>query len=259
MEISSKSIFVPWDFTEKADCAFMHALNLAKTFSKEIVLLNVVNRERFKAEIEPKLIEVSEKLKAENGINVNSLVVVGDLFRMIPRTAKTHDASLIIMGIHSSRRAIKTVMGSEVPFIIIQDKPKREKIIEVVVPIDYNDKSRVQFNWVTYLAKYFNSNINVIKPFINNNSKNQKMSANMHFARKILEAKNIVFGIKTAKRGEKWGYSISLFAREIDADLIFMMSHDFKKYMKTLEKEHLTIPIICLNPATGLRLLPDKY
>ena len=259
MEIVNKSIFVPWDFTDKADCAFDHAFNLAKTFSKEIVLLNIVGKDKFRAEVEPKLKETAERLQTERNINVKYVIAVGDIFKAIPNAAKENDASLIVMGMHSSKRAIKTVIGSEVPFFIIQEKPKRDHIIEVVVPIDTDDKNRVQLNWVIYLAKHFKCNINIIKPFINKDSKNRKMKANMHFARKALDAKNIVYGIRTGKREDKWNHAISNFANEIDSDLIFIMSQDFKKFMKKMEGENMKIPIICINPATGLKLLPDKY
>ena len=259
MEIARKSIFVPWDYTEKAKCAFEHAYNLSKTFNKEIVLVNVVDKEKYMAEEEPKLKEEAEKLQAEHNINVKHIVAAGNLFKTIPAVAKEKDAALIVMGMHSSKRSMKTVMGSEVPFFIIQDKPKRDKIIEVVVPIDTDDKNRVQLNWVIYLAKHFECNINIIKPFINKDSKNRKMKANMFFARRALDAKNIVYGIRTSKREDKWNHAISKFANEIDSDLIFIMSHDFKKFMKRMEGEDMKIPIICINPATGLTLLPGKF
>lgn len=259
MEIVNKSIFVPWDFTEKADCAFEHAYNLSKTFQKEIVLLNIVTKDKYVQEAEVKIKEVAEKLQSEKNIPVKYVIGVGDLFKTIPKTAEVNDASLIVMGMHSSKRSIKTVTGSRVPFFIIQEKPKREKIVEVVVPIDTDDKNRVQLNWVIYLSKHFNCNINIIKPFISRDSKNRKMKANMHFARKALDDKSVIYGIKTAKREEKWNNSISKFAKEIDSDLIFIMSQDFKKFMKKMEGENMTTPIICINPATGLRLLPGKF
>jgi len=259
MEIARKSIFVPWDYSDKAKCAFEHAYNLSKTFNKEIVLLNIVDKEKYISDAEPKLKEEAEKLQTESGINIKHVVAAGNLYKTIPAIAKEKDASLIVMGMHSSKRSMKTVMGSEVPFFIVQEKPKRNKIIEVVVPIDTDDKNRVQLNWVIYIAKHFECNINIIKPFINKDSKNRKMKANMFFARRALDAKHVVYGIRTAKREDKWSHAVSKFANEIDSDLIFVMSHDFKKFMKRMEGENMKIPIICINPATGLTLLPGKF
>jgi nucleotide-binding universal stress UspA family protein len=259
MEIARKSIFVPWDYTEKANCAFEHAFNLSKTFTKEIVLLNVVDKEKYVNDAIPKLKSEAERLQSEFNINVKYIVAAGKLFKTIPAVAKEKDAALIVMGMHSSKRSIKTVMGSKVPFFLVQEKPKRDHIVEVVVPIDTDDKNRVQLNWVIYIAKHFNCNINIIKPFIKKDSKNRKMKANMFFARRALDAKNVVYGIRTAKREDKWNHAVSKFANELDSDLIFVMSHDFKKFMKSMEGENLKIPIICINPATDLKLLPGKF
>ncbi len=259
MEIIRKSIFVPWDYTDKAKLAFEHAYNLSKTFNKEIVLVNVVDKEKYVADAVPKLKDEADRLQAENNLNVKYIVAAGNLFKTIPSVAKEKDAALIVMGMHSSKRSMKTVMGSEVPFYLVQDKPKRDHIVDVVVPIDTNDKNRVQLNWVIYIAKHFKCNINIIKPFISNDSKNRKMKANMFFARRALDGKDVVYGIRTSKREDKWNHAVAKFANEIDADLIFIMSHDFKKFMKRMEGENLRIPIICINPATGLTLLPGKF
>lgn len=259
MEIAKKSFFVPWDFTEKAEYAFQHAYNLAKNFNKEITLLHIVKKEKYKAEVEPKLKEVAEQHQEKYGINVTYLIVAGDLFKTMSKTAEEYEASLVVMGMHSSKRATKTIMGSQVPFYLVQEPPKKEKITEIVVPIDTDEKNRVQLRWVTYLAKYFNCNINIIKPFINNDAKNRKMKANMMFARKVLDSKDVVYGIRTAKREMKWHHAIHKFALDIDAELIFVMSSEFKKLVKGMEKENCTIPIICINPATGLKVLPDKF
>ncbi len=259
MEISPKSFFVPWDFTEKAEYAFAHAYNLANQFNKEITLLHIIKKEKFRSEFEPKIIEVAKEHEEKFNIKVNSLVVAGDLFKTMAKTAEEYNASLVVMGMHSSKRATKTIMGSQVPFYLVQEPPIRDKITEIVVPIDTDEKNRVQLNWVIYMAKYFKCNINIIKPFINNDAKNRKMKANMMFARKVLDAKDVVYGIRTAKREMKWHHAIHKFANDIDAELIFVMSSEFKKLTKGMEKEGCKIPIICINPATGLKILPDKF
>jgi len=258
MEIASKSIFVPWDFTDKTEAAIGHAVMMSKQMEKSIILLHIVDKDKMIPGAEPKVKESVEAIKEKYNIEVGYLIKSGNLFRMISRTAKEYDAGIIIMGMHSGKRARKVISGSKVPFLLIQDPPKRDKIVEIVVPIDTDEKNRVQMNWVTYLAKYFNSNINIIKPYIEKNSKNILMKKNMQFARMILDSKNVVYGIKTSKREEKFDHAVNKFAKEIDADMVFIMSYNLKKLFKWMEKEEMTIPIICINPATDLKVLPDK-
>jgi len=258
MEIASKSIFVPWDFTEKTEAAIGHAVMMSKTMGKSIVLLHIVDKDKMIPGAEPKMKESVNVIKEKHNVEVDYLIKSGNLFKMISKTAKEYDASIIIMGMHSGKRARKVISGSKVPFLLIQDSPKKNKIQEIVVPIDTDEKNRVQMNWVTYLAKYFNSNINIIKPYIEKNSKNILMKKNMQFARMVLDSKGVVYGIKTSKREEKFDHAVNKFAKEINADMIFIMSYNLKKLFKWMEKEEMTIPVICINPATDLKVLPDK-
>lgn len=258
MEIASKSIFVPWDFTDKTEVAIGHAVMMSKTMDKAIVLLHIVNKDKMIAGIEPKMKESVETIKAKYNIEVSYVIKSGNIFKIISKTAKEYDAGIIIMGMNAGKKARKVIAGSKVPFLLIQKPPKKDKIVEIVVPIDTDEKNRVQMNWVTYLAKYFNSNINIIKPYVEKNSKNILMKKNMQFARMILDSKHVVYGIKTSKREEKFNHAVNKFAKEIDADMLFIMSYNLKKLFKWMEKEELKIPIICINPATDLKVLPDK-
>ena len=258
MEIAKKSIFVPWDFTDKTEAAIGHAVLMSKTMERSIVLLHIVKKDNMIPEIEPKLKESVNYIKEKYGVDVDYLIKSGNLFKKISNTAADYEASIIIMGMHSGKRARKVISGSKIPFLLIQNPPKRDKITEIVVPIDTDEKNRVQMNWVTYLAKYFNSNINIIKPYVEKNSKNLLMKKNMQFARMVLDSKNVVYGIKTSKRDEKFDHAVNVFAKEIDADMVFIMSYNFKKLIKWMEKEEMEIPIICINPATDLKVLPDK-
>jgi len=258
MEIASKSIFVPWDFTDKTEAAIGHAVMMSKTMEKSIVLLHIVGKEKMIPEAEPKVKESVEVIKTKYGIEVTYVIEAGNIFKAISKSAKEHDAGIVIMGMDAGKKARKVIAGSKVPFLLIQSPPKKDKIPEIVVPIDTDEKNRVQMNWVTYLAKYFNSNINIIKPYVEKNSKNILMKKNMQFARMVLDSKNVVYGIKTSKRDEKFDHAVNKFAKEIDADMIFIMSYNLKKLFKWMEKEEMKIPIICINPATDLKVFPDK-
>ena len=258
MEIAKKGIFVPWDFTEKTAVAIEHAVMISKTMDKSIVLLHIVKNSKMIADVEPKMKESANSINEKYNIEVGYLVEVGNIIKTISKVAQDKDASIIIMGMEGGRTARKVIAGSKVPFLLIQSLPKNNKIQEIVVPIDTDEKNRVQMNWVTYLSKYFNSNINIIKPYIEKNSKNILMKKNMQFARMVLDAKNVVYGIKTSKRDEKFDHAVNKFAKEIDADMIFIMSYNLKKLFKWMEKEEMKIPIICINPATDLKVLPDK-
>ena len=74
----------------------------------------------------------------------------------------------------------------------------------------------------------------------------------------MLDDKEVIYGIRTSKRGVKFNDAIYDFAKEINADLIFIMSYDFKKFILKATKFGLKLPVLCINPA-ATTILPGKY
>jgi len=253
-----KSIVVPWDFSEKAEASFQHALILAKILSQNIVLFHVIQKDSEKEESKAKLEADAIRLESLYGTKPLFTCLKGDIYKSINDFTDEINAPIVVMPLHNSKRAIKVVTGSRVPFYLVQKAPTTKEIVDIVVPIDHYEENRVQLNWVIFLAKIFNSNINIIKPFINSNVTNRLMKKNIFFAKQLMDARKIVYGIKTAKREDKFNFAISKFTKEIDADLIFMMTYNFKDYMSAAEKDGTSTPVLCLNPKS-VKIVPDKY
>jgi nucleotide-binding universal stress UspA family protein len=259
MERTDKSILVPVDFTDNSEHAFNHALIWARSVQKEISLIHIVKKDHEIPAVMEKLKAFSQQMKEKYGVDSFCLVRKGDIFKAIKNAAIEINALIIVMGLHSAKRAIRVIVGSNIPFYLVQAPPRAEKIQDIVVPVDYNDKNRIQMNWVTLISKYFNSNINIIKPFLNSNNKNERMKKNMFFVKQVLEQKDIVFGVRTAKREAKFNEAIYEFGHEINADLIFIMSYQFKDFILKAKKFGMKIPVLCINPATNLMILPGKF
>lgn len=259
MEIPSKSILVPVDFTDKAEFAFQHAIIMAKYVKREIVLLHIVKKDNERTQALVQIEEWAKNMEQKYGHKAIPIIRKGDIFKGLKTTAIEINALIIIMGLHNPKRALKTIIGSNIPFYLVQAPPQSEKIKDIVVPFDYNEKARVQLNWVIILSKYFECNINIIKPYIESNARNEKMKKNMYFIKKVLDDKEVIYGVRTTKRDVKFNDAIYDFAKEINADLIFIMSYDFKKFILKGSKFGLKVPVMCINPATNTMLLPGKY
>jgi nucleotide-binding universal stress UspA family protein len=259
MELTEKSILVPVDFTENSEFAFQHALHFSTFIKKDITLLHIVKKDAEKSFAMENLKTFAKKMQDKYNVECALIVRKGDIFKAIKAAAIEINALLIVMGLHSAKRAIRVIIGSNIPFYLIQAPPINEKLKDIVVPVDYNEKNRVQMNWVTLLSKYFDCNINIIKPYISSNYKNEKMKKNMYFIRQILDSKNIVFGIRTSKRDTKFNNSIYEFANEINADAIFIMSYHFKKFILKAKTFGLKVPVLCINPATNTTILPGRF
>ncbi|MBN2669500.1 MAG: universal stress protein [Bacteroidales bacterium] len=253
-----KAIVVPWDFSEKAEASFRHALILYNILKQPIVLLHVVGKDNEIPEAEAKLATDAERMENLYNFKPNTKCLRGDIFKTINLYSKEIHAPLVVMPLHNSKRAIKVIIGSEVPFYLVRSAPTNNSINDIIVPIDHYEENRVQLNWVVFLSKFFNSSINIIKPFINSNSKNKLMKNNIFFTKQLLDSKGVVYGVRTAKREMKFNDAIASFTKEIQGDLIFMMTYNFKDFMKIADKYECDVPILCLNPRS-VKIVPDKY
>jgi len=258
MEDKKRPIIVTWDFTDKSEYSFQYAQILTKFLNTQIYLLHIVKKDSEVNDAQSKLDEVANSLESKYGCKPNTLIKVGNIFKTISDTAKNINTILIIMALHSSKRAHKVIHGSSTPYLLVQTPPLRDHISDIIMPVDTSKENRVQINWAILLSKYFECNINIIKPFINSDYKNDLMKKNIFFVRQHFDAKNVVYGIRTSKRKIKFNDAIKDFANEIEADMIFIMSYEFKNFMKGAAKTGLKTPVLCINPRTDLTILPDK-
>ena len=266
---SNDIILVPWDFTPFAENSLYHAVQLAKVAGNSITLLHVVpkggwfsGRKKNKEKIEEariKLTSKAEDIYYVYEIKPEVIVREGNIHKTIKDVVSEIKANLIVMGPHYEIEHskidvinfIKLMSNSNVPFIITQEPPAHTHYVEIVVPIEYEKKYKETLRWIIYLAKYYKCNINFIKPYISDPYNKKLMDNNIYFTKKMLDSKNIVYGIKTAKRKKEFREEIFNFSTKIDADLILIMSKRYNRYVKD-NKYRTSIPLMVINPRADL-------
>ncbi len=132
MEKNKKSLLVACDFTEVAVNALQHASIIAKQIKSKIVVFHVVKKEK-------EIVDVIEKLKNFVCSNINGKDLEfefhakeGNIYDTVKETAEEISATFVIMGTHGivgmqkllGSRALKVIANSNVPFIVVQEKPK---------------------------------------------------------------------------------------------------------------------------------------
>jgi hypothetical protein len=246
MAIVKKTIMVPWDFSPVSDLAFQHALLLKRGFV-DLTLVHIVDKEIYIKPKKDEIEKIAEEYASKYNIEKPNVVVKkGNIYKHLSALTIEINALLAVMGVHNihNKRVLKVVLGSKVPFVLVQTPPKRQVYHELVVPFDEDRRNRITLNWVINLAKYYNVNVDIIKPFISNNVRNEKMRNQMFFVKKNLDVKGIIFGIRTAKREVLFQDAIFHFSEEIDSDMIIIMSHNFKNYIKGMKEYKPTIMVI---------------
>jgi nucleotide-binding universal stress UspA family protein len=233
MEKLERPIIVPWDFSQVAENAFQHAVNISKVVNREILLLHIVHEERDKDSIAVELKASAEKLG-------------------------------IIMGTHGVKgaqklfgsKALKVVVSSRIPFLVVQDKPKKNTIDTILLPIDFKRENKEKANWIYYLARNFGAKFIILKSKAKDKGFKRKTLSNIKYVETFLKGHDVQYEIVTASGKQRFKKEIISFAKSHNADLILVMATrdiNWTDYLLGAPEQYVlanpeNLPIMCMNP-----------
>lgn len=261
----TKNFIVPHDFTDVANIALEHAIATAKPLGAEIFLLHVVGKEREINTAEKQLEGIVAKY--DGLVKITPSVRLGNIFEDIGDFASEHHSEMIFMGTHGTHgwqhltgmNALKVITHSSVPFVVVQEKtPNETGYDDIVVPLDLNKETKQKLAIVANLAKYFNSRVHVITPEETDEFLRHQVKANIVFAKKYFEERNIEITTTVVPSGG-FDKKVIKHAVDIDADLIAIMNLNKNNMLGALTSNHeeyiitneAQIPTLIMNPIEG--------
>ena len=270
MEKTKKTILVPTDFTEVAGYALEHAVKIAKTTGNDITLLHIVKEDQDIKAADKLCHEIADDAFTKYFVKPKVLVRAGSIFTTISDVADEVDANLVIMGTHGIRGmqkltgswALKVIVGSKVPFVIVQSPPESGKFEKVVFPVDFRKENKEKNSWVNYLSNYYKCKFFVFKQDFRDKAFKNKVISNLTFTRKFFDSKNIDYEIQVARGKKNFAVETIEFAKEINADLILIMTTKdigLADYMMGADEQKIIannarIPVMCINPRIELTI-----
>ncbi|MFP4557226.1 MAG: universal stress protein [Bacteroidales bacterium] len=274
MELKSQKLIVPWDFSPVSENALKYAIKIG-SFTDEftIDLIHVIESGKLfskgkltEKEASEKLKEEATRIKETYGTDVNVVVQEGSIFHNISEHAFDIEASLVVMGTHGIKGvqkltgswALKVIAGSNVPFLVVQDEPQKERIFEnIVFPLDYRLNEKERLRWAIKAAVQYKSRMHIILPHVSDSGIQKKISYNLAFAKKHFDAHGIDYDVHSAGKGRSFSSEIVKLAVDIEADLILIMTTpnlDFTDYMFGAQEQYVIantekIAVMCINPS----------
>lgn len=270
MEENKKLIVVPWDFTHVAEHALAHAVKISRMVGNNICLLHIVDT-GIKAAEEADKKKKLEKVIQENSAKYNAVITwhisKGSIFTAIAEFANDKEASLVVMGTHGMKGmqkltgswALKVIVKSKVPFIVVQDPPiDQEKYHNIVFPIDFRAENKEKLKMAIFMGKYFDSKIHLLVAISNDKILAKKTKVNLNFGVKYLIQNNIEYEIHEIPKGDLAQQTLD-FALKNNADLIVIVTTKnitFADYVVGASEQYLIanssrIPVCCVNPMTS--------
>jgi nucleotide-binding universal stress UspA family protein len=266
----NNKILVPTDFTKVSDTAIDHAILTGGIINAEVHVIHIIENKQQIGEARAKLEALSEMIRNEKGVEIQTIVRIGSIFEDIDKVATEIDASLIIMGTHGLRgmqfitgsRALKIVTESSVPFIVVQERNIRPQgYHKLVVPLDLHKETKQKLSLVADMAKYFGSKVHLISPGETDEFLRNQLNRNIRFAEEYFTEKNIPYEVEiTESKSDGFVKSLLKYSAAVEADLICIMNFYDNSIMsifnQSYEQQVITneaqIPVLCVNPVNTM-------
>ncbi|MDR2835135.1 MAG: universal stress protein [Bacteroidales bacterium] len=260
-----KCILVPHDFTEVGDYAIEHAVAISKNVKLPIHILHIVKKTEEIGFAKEKLSDLVKKISKEKNFDDIDFVISvrkGNIYKEIYKYGLEIDAYIAVMGTHGIKNVKKTMKVVKkfvkIPFILVQSPMKNPEYRNILLPIDSEKNSRIKAQWVNYLNFLFKSIAYIVTSEEKETDKARDLKNNLHFVESYFEDQLIEYGINSLSSGKKFADEMYSYAKEIDADIILIMTHSYRSYIKDIKKvENLEqfkqIPIMCVNKRTDIK------
>lgn len=263
---SNNRILVPTDFTKVSDTALEHAIRVAETIPSEIHVIHIVDNKKRVSEDRVRLEALKDMVQQEKGVEIHTILRIGNIFEDIDKAAIELEASLIIMGTHGLRgmqfitgsRALKIVTESSVPFIVVQERPIRPHgYRKLIVPLDLHKETKQKLSMVADMAHYFKSEVHLISPGETDEFLKNQLDRNILFSENYLKEREIPYQVEvTESKTDGFVKSLLKYSAAVEADLICIMNfHDngfMSLFNQSYEQQLITneaqIPVLCVNP-----------
>jgi nucleotide-binding universal stress UspA family protein len=267
MDENQKLVVVPWDFTLVAEHALAHAVKISRMVGNEICLLHIVDKDiKPAAEGEKKVLlsHVADENSKKYNMPIITHISKGSIFSAIADFVNDKQASVVVMGTHGMKGmqkltgswALKVIVKSKVPFIVVQDPPAdQERYHNIVFPMDFRKENKEKTQMAIYMGKYFDSKIHILVTTSTDTALLKKTKVNLNFAIRYLIQNNIEYEIHEIPKGNFAEQTLD-FAHRINADLILIVTTKnitFADYMIGASEQYIIansskIPVCCVNP-----------
>jgi len=152
--------------------------------------------------------------------------------------------------------ALKVIIKSKVPFIVVQDPPPDQgKYHNIVFPVDFRKENKEKIKMAIYMGKYFDSKIHILVTSTVDKNLAKKTKINLAFAVKYFIQNNIEYEVHELSKGKDAERTIE-FAQKTNADLILIITTKnitFADYALGASEQQIIanssrIPVCCVNP-----------
>lgn len=232
MESTSSTLLVPYDFTEIADKAVAHAVALCGKINAGVVLLHIVKKDAMIQEQLLLLQKIAIDVEMKHGVKVTPVVKDGTIFKTINKVVDELNCLLVVMGTHGMKGmqkltgsyALKVIVGSKIPYLVIQEAPTYKQQINILFPVDHKIETKEKLKWLGFLSKILDIHVVLFATTGKDGVIDVPTKANVVFCKKYLDERDIQYTIELSEVTHSTHEQILLAAQKVMADMIVIMT-----------------------------------
>ena len=269
MTVNKRPIIIPWDYTEKAEFALLHAVNITKITNNSLILVHITKKESDNDVQSTRLASIAQNIQEKYGIATSSIVRSGNIFSEITKVINETDAQLAIMGTHGMKGlqkitgswALKVITGSKAPFIVVQDKPlPKTDVTKIVVPLDFKLEEREKLVWTNFFAGISKCKFFICYSETGDEIIQKRTIGNIKAATNCLEERGINYELHQLPGDNSLAKETINYAKKIDSGMIIIMTTKnikFQDYVLGANEQQIIandskIPVMCVNPRASI-------
>ncbi len=240
-------ILVCIDFQEQSLIALRQCIDLAKFIKAEVLLLYVIESNDFfsgffapsldkvKAEVEERLQNICKEMNEVGDITFRYAIENGKVYERIVIKAEEINARFIVMGKNGSNQGFKKFLGSNTIHVISESKSPVISVKgrgsigykKIILPLDLSKRTREKVGNAISFSKHFGSEVHVVSVLSGGVFfQKSRIFKKMKKVQKELEINDVTCVLKLYNKNKQpdWERVIE-YSKEIDADLIMVMTH----------------------------------
>lgn len=266
-------VLIPTDFSEVCDNAVHHGVELARSLKYQVTVLHVINREtksKLRKEdldityIEQKLDDYKKRYAAIPDVKINTMHVEGSIFSAINEVAIDIKANMMVLGTHGKKGlqhlfgsyALKVVLESPVPVIVVQKKNYGSGYKEIVFPVSNDVEPRQKVQWAKLISKLFNAKVHLFQSLEKDPVMNERLNIITKQITDIFDESGLEYSVTVADETTDYADQVLSFAVTTDAKLIMIMTRpnvdlpgfSLAGWDERLMFNEAQIPVMCINP-----------
>lgn len=219
--IEDQRILVWCNQREGIDVAIRYAVYLAKVLEKEVCFFGSYSSNSDRKGCELRVEAISNAIAPmAQGISFSKLVLKGRLKDLVEVLGQKYGAVLLCLYGKMKRRHMQAFYNSGFPFLYVKDDLALQKNLQnIVVPIDFRSGTKESIVWSSYMGRFNNSRITLLKAKDKDADNYKDMEQIAKYAKNLFSKFNFGYRFEQGKRSS-WSIHREAVVRYSNSDML---------------------------------------